>query len=467
MQQPCKIVWIFFLLWVAAAVDAAPTYWTITPQPQDEIPLVDVARLGGRTLPGDDGVHFRLPDLKPNQPVEVFLSSELGPPLELIAFKTRPEEPLLQVSTGDKGSAELRFRAAGTVYFRVSGPEGASYQMIVLRARPIDMTGAGSFIPMSEVTPPEAASAPKTAAGETERAAAAPAGSGGMTLVLVLLGLILVALVVIAFALLRGRRGAAAILLAALALPLVGHSPDARAFDRATFTRSRVLRGDKPIPEYVKPSLIARDNLSPKGDGFVLGAKKRWDSVSSGHGQAAKITNAALAAGGFVERLFGYMDPNDAAVQPNYHPRGIPPLPASILDDPTAPGLRRIEYEKIADRIEKARRHLEGNYVVLKQTELEAGLITEMAEAAAGLSPFAQLAWTRMKANPKTSFNVSARKFYAKYDAGQQSGLDYLNEALKDMGEFEAKYYGQRNWYLYFGLPFHQFMTARYLRPEK
>jgi len=468
MRLLARVLMLFGLLLGAAEVAASPTYWTINPQPQDEIPLVDEARFGGRTLPGADGVHFRLPDLKANQPVEVFLSSETGAPLELIAFKTKPEEPLLQANTGDKGTAELKFRAAGTVYFRVSGPEGATYQMIVLRARPIDVAAGGSFTPMSKVTRPDGKAPAAAAAAPSTPATPAPPekeSGGGMTLVVVLLALILVALVVIAFALMRGKRGAAALLLGTLALPLAGHIPDAHAFDRDQFLKSRVLRGDTPIPEYLKPSLLGRDKLSPPGDGFVLGAKKRWDMVSTGHGQAAQIINAALAAGGFLEK-YGFIDPNDAAVQPNYNPRGIPPLPASILDDPRAPGERMIEYRSIADKIEKARKHLEGNYVVLKQTELEAGMISEMAEAAAGLSPFAQLAWTRMKANPNTSFNVSARKFYAKYDAGQQNGLDYLNEALKEMGEFEAKYYGQRNWYLYFGLPFQQFMTARYLRPE-
>jgi len=454
------------LLLAAAAIAAAgPTYWTIEPQSQDEIPLAEVARFGGRTLPGADGVHFQLPDLKASQPVEVFLVSRSGAPLELIAFKTEPQEPLLQVTTNDEGTAEIKFRASGTVYFRISGPEGAEYQMIVLRGPAMEQ-GSGSLVPMSQVTQP-AGIPPAASAPESTEPGAAPAEEpGAMTLVLVLLALILVVLVVIAFALLRGRRSGAAIVLLGLALPLLGHNPNAEAFDREKFMQSRVLRGDTPVPQYLKPSLVSRDNLSPQGEGFILGAKQRWDAVSAGHGQAAQVIDATLALGNFLNK-YGFMDPKDAAVQPNYKPRGIPPLPASILDDPKASGERMIEYQTIADKIEKARKHLEGNYVVLKETELEAGMIMEMADAAAGLSPFAQLAWTQMKANPKTSFNTSAETFYAKYDAGQQSGLDYLNDALKEMGEFETKYYGQRNWYLYFGLPFHQFMTARYIRPDK
>ena len=61
---------------------------------------------------------------------------------------------------------------------------------------------------------------------------------------------------------------------------------------------------------------------------------------------------------------------------------------------------------------------------------------------------------------------LSAARFYKKYDEGQTVGLEYLNKALDEMGQFEAKYYGVDNWYLRYGLPFYQFMSARYVRPE-
>jgi hypothetical protein len=198
----------------------------------------------------------------------------------------------------------------------------------------------------------------------------------------------------------------------------------------------------------------------------VLGAKDRYDTVQNFHGTAGNVIGAAQGLGNFLQK-YGWMDPNDAAVQPNYNPRGIPQLPASILDDPRASGNRMSEYRGIGDKIEKARRFLEGNYVVLKETELEAGMVKELADAAAGLSPFAQLAWIQMKASPRTSFNISAKKFYAKYDSAQENGLGFLHEALKEMGEFDAKYYSYQNWYVYHGLPFHEFMKQRYIRPER
>jgi len=440
-----------------------PTYWTLNLKPHDEIPLAKVAMVGGETFPGEYGVHFQLNELSSKQPVDIFLQSVGGEPLELIAFKTEPHEPLLQVSTGSKETATLSFRASGPVYFRISGEEGTSYQLIVVVGPELELEQGASqnFIPMSQATTSKQASEVDAAAeGETQPAstpAAAQEESGVSTMIVVLLALILLVLGVIAYALLRGRRGAAA-LLAFSVVPLLGQPIDAEA--------ALPLGMDPKYQEKIKPHLIDRSSTKPEGKGFVLGAKDRYDNVQKFHGTASSVIGAASGLAGMAKK-YGWMDPKDAAVQPNYSPRGMPSLPASILDDGKATGNMMIEYQEIADKIEKARRHLEGNYVVLKETELEAGMVKELANAAAGLSPFAQLAWTQMKANPKTSFNVSAAKFYGKYDAGQESGLNYLGEALKEMGAFEEKYYGYRNWYVYHGLPFHQFMTTRYIRPDR
>ena len=46
----------------------------------------------------------------------------------------------------------------------------------------------------------------------------------------------------------------------------------------------------------------------------------------------------------------------------------------------------------------------------------------------------------------------------------QIGGLKFPNDTLKAMGDFEMKNYGNRNWYLHFGLPNYNFMAARYRR---
>lgn len=102
--------------------------------------------------------------------------------------------------------------------------------------------------------------------------------------------------------------------------------------------------------------------------------------------------------------------------------------------------------------------------VVLKQTELKTKRLEELTDTAGGFSAIAGLYWAKTKADPNVPMNKSKAGFYEKYDSGQQDGLEYLNDALKEMAGFELKHYGDRNWYLYFGLPYHNFMVARYVR---
>jgi len=162
---------------------------------------------------------------------------------------------------------------------------------------------------------------------------------------------------------------------------------------------------------------------------------------------------------------FEFIDPREKFLQPEYSPRGMPVLPSRAMEDG---GLSAADYgafRELQDRINKAKRHLEGNYVVLKQTELKTKRLEELAGSAANMSGIAGAYWATIQGNPNDPMNVAKARFYATYDRGQESGLEFLNEALKEMGEFEKRVYGDANWYLYFGLPYYNYMQARYTRP--
>ena len=100
----------------------------------------------------------------------------------------------------------------------------------------------------------------------------------------------------------------------------------------------------------------------------------------------------------------------------------------------------------------------------MKQTELKTKRLEDLADTAGGFSGIAGLYWATTKANPNDPMNKSKAEFYKTYDNGQKNGLQFLNDALKEMAEFEKKNYGDSNWYLYFGLPYYNFMVARYTR---
>jgi hypothetical protein len=161
--------------------------------------------------------------------------------------------------------------------------------------------------------------------------------------------------------------------------------------------------------------------------------------------------------------LFNIIDPREKFLQPDYDPPGLPPLPSRAVND----NLNAKEYGEFLDMqrtINGAKRLLEHNYVVLKQTELKTKRLEDLAAAASSMSGIAGLYWATIQGNPNDPMNKSKAKFYATYDAGQKVGLDALNGALKKMAAFEERKYGDRNWYLYFGLPYYNFMVARYTR---
>jgi len=161
---------------------------------------------------------------------------------------------------------------------------------------------------------------------------------------------------------------------------------------------------------------------------------------------------------------FEFIDPRENFLQPDYDPRGMPPLPSRGVGDATLSAADYGEFRRLQDAINKAKRHLEGNYIVLKQTELKTKRLEELAGSAANMSGIAGLYWATIQGNPNDPMNVAKAKFYATYDKGQESGLEFLNDTLKEMGEFEKRVYGDGNWYLYFGLPYYNYMQTRYTR---
>jgi hypothetical protein len=161
---------------------------------------------------------------------------------------------------------------------------------------------------------------------------------------------------------------------------------------------------------------------------------------------------------------FNVIDPRENFLQPDYNPKNLPPLPSRAVKDASLSPEEYGEFRGLQRDINHAKEFLEKNYIVLKQTELKTKRLEDLADSAGSISGIAGMYWATVKANPNDPMNKAKAGFYAKYDQGQKSGLDFLNETLKKIADFEYKKYGDRNWYLYFGLPYYNFMVARYTR---
>lgn len=190
-----------------------------------------------------------------------------------------------------------------------------------------------------------------------------------------------------------------------------------------------------------------------------IGGLKAWGFKNPG----VDITGVLQTALNLME-AFGYIDPRENLIQPELNPRGMPELASRAVKDPNLSPEEYGEFRKLTHDIDAEKNFLEQNFVVLKQTEIKAKRLTDLANSAGNMSGIAGLYWAKVQGDPNDPMNKSKAGFYAKYDGAQANGLKALNDTLKAMGDFELKKYGDRNWYLYFGLPYYNFMAARYTR---
>jgi len=170
------------------------------------------------------------------------------------------------------------------------------------------------------------------------------------------------------------------------------------------------------------------------------------------------VTNTKLILA-FLEE-FGLIDPREAAVQPNYNPPGQPMIPSRCAGT----GECGACFLEANAKLDKSRKLLEDMYVIYKQTELKAGRIHELANAAAGLSPYAQLAWTAIKNNPNEPMNVAQKHFYEVYDGNLEKLLAMANEGLIGVGACEREHFKDYDWYPRYGMIYYNFLQARYTR---
>ena len=161
---------------------------------------------------------------------------------------------------------------------------------------------------------------------------------------------------------------------------------------------------------------------------------------------------------------YGFIDPRENLIQPDTHPKGMPDLASRAVGDKHLSPKERAAFEQLSASVDDIRNRLEKNYVVLKQTEIKAKRLSDLAGSAASMNGIAGLYWAKIQGDPNDPMNKAKAHFYAIYDGAQDKGLKALDQTLKAMGEFEFRNYGDRNWYLYFGLPYYRFLVTRYTR---
>lgn len=388
--------------------------WEISPVETDHLPLGRLTLLQGSL--SAEGERFALRNLDIRQPIQItVVSREESDPLQLEAFKTSWDQPLASIPSED-GVSTLRFRTADAVYLRITGNEGIDYQLAAWVGPVIEPPALPAF----------------TRAGGGDGG-----GCGG--------GLLLALLLVAggAFWLRRRQRVAGAsagVLLLAVAASLLAIGGLDAAADTPRSVREEWERTSRAMNEL----------------------RERLESLpSTGNQQIDDVVGATQLMISFMEQ-FGFIEPREAAVQPDYSPEGAPPLPSSCYDDPT--GRCNECFLAATTDFDKWRKLLEDQWVIYKQVELEAGRILELADAAAGLHPAAKLAWAVQKTDPGAAHVKAQQQFYADYDKNYTELIRRLNDGLLAIGKCEEEHHSDRDWYNRFGLPYYLFMRDRYQR---
>ncbi len=465
-------------------VGAAPSLWEFTPEPMEQVPF-GRTQIVGAELP-EGGVRFILKNLTPEMPVQLTLvPSDATTDLSLEVYKDKWDAPLFTMTTGIEGEATLRLRTGDHVAMQVKGPAGASYQLLAwvgpeMESVPIpplvtpetytQRTGKPTAYGTAPTSPADADPAPQPETATDTNTAAVPLrapliapspvpaeddSDDKMGLIVGLLAAILVALVVIAFLLMKkhGPPASAALLLAAL-LFVPG---------------AATAQDDKTEPGKMKPEeLNDRMNATLHKLRELTSGYSGNDPFNPDDKFTKGFTDVVKATGALLTLMehFGFIDPREAAVRPDYNPSDAPPLPARGFEDIwNSDAQTCLRQGGVAQDLQKWPRLLENLRVIYKQTMLEAGRIVELADAAAGMSSIAKLKWTIDKNNPSEAFNQSQAQFYATYDDAYTKLMDKLNKSLVEIADCEKKVYGVDRWYELYGMPYYLYMRDRYKRP--
>jgi hypothetical protein len=481
-----RIVVTLGLILIALPGTILAVEWEIEPQDDPRVQFGRISVVGGAL--GTEPILFVLKNITLSTPVQVTLAAtDAHQPVDMSVYKDSPSKPLLSGTATTDKALTFRFKTGETVYFAVHGANGAHYQLFTWVWPEVQIEDADPVIPVSEypASPPrvEKSSSPSVETSST------PNTRSGVALVLgiwptIFLGLILLALIAIIVLLWRrGSKTGAAVLLLSI------------------FVQTSFAQQQKGIPGKIAPKdeapavkhdvgdvIKIADKLSKAGEssggdtgvykptkmepgvGFVTDKSKditytiRVQKEATEKPNSIKYTKIIGDAAGLTKftlgllEQFGFIDPREAAIQRNMNPPGMPLLPSRCAKNPEC---RRC-LKQATDALTNAHSLLEEQYVIYKQTELAAGRIIELADAAAGLSPYAKLVWTVQKDGE--DINKAKAALYTTYDTNLAKLLSMLNDALIAQGACERDAFGDQDWYNRYGMIYYTFMRERYTR---
>lgn len=119
-------------------------------------------------------------------------------------------------------------------------------------------------------------------------------------------------------------------------------------------------------------------------------------------------------------------------------------------------------YESAVKSIQFDRTYLERARCITASTLKMAKSAVAFGDSVSGINGYMGLAWQLSGKPPIEKATAKLKKTYESKASGYLNGLDH---ALKKLGECEAQYFGERDWYQRYGWIYMEYMKAQYESP--
>ncbi|HEX6322372.1 MAG TPA: hypothetical protein VFZ36_01500, partial [Vicinamibacterales bacterium] len=152
----------------------------------------------------------------------------------------------------------------------------------------------------------------------------------------------------------------------------------------------------------------------------------------------------------------------DKSLDPNYRPPGSPSVPSHCTapDGTSSEGCNDC-YAAAYRKLTAVRMALEKLRRVGTTTRAFTAKSIAFGDSVSGVHGVAGLGWQPERAK----IEQSLRDFEKAYDSKHTELMGLLEVALKDIGQCEAKHFGQADWYDRYGFMYYTFMYDRYKGP--
>jgi hypothetical protein len=201
-----------------------------------------------------------------------------------------------------------------------------------------------------------------------------------------------------------------------------------------------------------KSALEAGKTATQQGvDNFKAG----MGAGTKGIGWLGTALKAATSGSEFI-KSFEPLTAEDKGYDPNYSPPGSPQVPSRCAGSDVCGACFQAAYDElnaVRYRFEKLRR-------VYQSTKAFTSAGLSFGDNAASIHGITGLAWQ----TERRKIEQSLRNLDASYDGKYEELVGVLHKSVQRIGQCEAQYFNEPDWYNRYGFIYYTFMADRYRR---